>query len=92
MLFDSNIIIYGVEPEGAFLSPWFAISDACIASVTRIETLGFPRWFSLDEPRQSRLESTVEGMALLPLDAEITERAIDLRRMRPPLPPLVAMH
>ena len=39
MLLDSNILIYAVEPEGAFLSKWVEDAAACIATVSRIEVL-----------------------------------------------------
>ena len=42
MLLDSNILIYAAEPEGAFLSRWVEDAAACLATVSRIEVLGFP--------------------------------------------------
>ena len=54
MLLDSNILIYAAEPEGAFLSRWVEDAAACLATVSRIEVLGFPRWHLLDEARRAR--------------------------------------
>ena len=42
MILDTNIIIYACQPGGDWLAPWTAHPDAAIASVTRIEALGFP--------------------------------------------------
>lgn len=80
MLIDSNILIYAAEPEGAFLSQWVEDAAACLASVRRIEVLGFPRWHLLDETRRARLESLVGALVELPLDERTTTRAIELRR------------
>lgn len=82
MLLDSNILIYAAEPEGVFLRPLVADATACIASASRIETLGFPGWHRLDEARQARLETMVDGLVVLSLDERIAARAIDLRRRR----------
>jgi len=51
MLLYSNILIYAAEPEDAFLSQWVEDAAACLATVSRIEVLGFPRWHLLDEAR-----------------------------------------
>ena len=82
MLLDSNILIYAAEPEGVFLSQWVEDASACLSSISRAETLGFPRWHLLDEPRRVRLESLVDALVELPLDQRITGRAIELRRQR----------
>ena len=82
MLLDSNILIYAAEPEGAFLSNWVENPAACLASVSRVETLGFPRWHLLDEPRRIRLTSLVDALVELALDERITNPAIELRRQR----------
>jgi hypothetical protein len=59
MLLDSNILIYAAEPEGAFLSRWVEDAAACLATVSRIEVLGFPRWHLLEEMRRARMELLV---------------------------------
>ena len=82
MLLDSNILIYAVEPEGAFLSRWVEDADACIATVSRIEVLGFPRWHRLDETRRARLELIVGALPELPLDDHIATHAVELRRQK----------
>ncbi len=55
---------------------------ACLATVSRIEVLGFPRWNLLDETRCARLELLVGALPELPLDDRIAARAIDLRRQK----------
>ena len=74
MLLDSNILIYAAEPEGAFLSRWVEDAAACLATVSRIEVLGFPRWHLLDEMRRARLELLVGALPELPLDDRIAAR------------------
>jgi hypothetical protein len=75
MLLDSNILIYAAEPEGAFLSRWVEDAAACLATVSRIEVLGFPRWHLLDETRRARLELLVGALPELPLDNRIVARS-----------------
>lgn len=62
MLLDSNILIYAAEPEGAFLSRWVEVAAACLATVSHIEVLGFPRWRLLDEMQRDRLELLVGAL------------------------------
>jgi len=42
MLLDTNIVIYACQSGGEWLAPWTSHPDAAIASVTRIEALGYP--------------------------------------------------
>ncbi len=82
MVIDSNILIYAAEPREAFLSRWVEDPAACLASVSRIEVLGFPRWNALDEGRKAKLEALVGAMLQLPLDPAVVARAVELRRQR----------
>ena len=82
MLLDSNILIYAAEPENAFLSRWVEDAAACLATVSRIEVLGFPRWHLLDETRSARLELLVGALPELLLDDRIAACAIGLRRQK----------
>ena len=82
MLLDSNILISAAEPEGAFLSRWVEDAAACLATVSRIEVPGFPRWHLLDETRRARLELLVGAVPELPLDDRIAARVIELRRQK----------
>ncbi len=82
MLLDSNILIYAAEPTGAFLSRWVEDEAARITKLTRIEVLGFPRWYLVDEARRTKLETLVGTLLELPLDDRVVERAIELRRQK----------
>jgi predicted nucleic acid-binding protein len=82
MLLDSNILIHGAEPDGTFLNQWLEDAAACLATVSRIEVLGFPRWHLLDETRRGKLELLVGALPELPLDDVIAARAIELRRQK----------
>jgi predicted nucleic acid-binding protein len=76
MLLDSNILIYAAEPDTARFDSYLQNSNACLASVTRIEVLGFPGFFALDLFRQTRLEELVKTLVELPLDETIGDRAM----------------
>jgi predicted nucleic acid-binding protein len=80
MLVDSNIIIYAVQPENTFLTDFIETNPVAVASITRIEVLGFHLWHTLDADRQSLLEHLMETVTVLPLDDPVVDRAIRLRR------------
>jgi predicted nucleic acid-binding protein len=82
MLCDSNILIYAAEPDETRLDPYLEDPGACIASITRIEVLGFPGFDRLDEARQERLWAILVSLVELPLDERIIREAITLRRQR----------
>ncbi len=79
MLLDSNILIYGSKGEDAALDAILDRTDLSVASVSRIETLGYDH---LTEIEQQWLEIAFDRMSVLPLDEAIVERAIELRRTR----------
>lgn len=80
MLCDSNILIYAVEPGDAVCAPHVEHAEAAIASVTRIEVLGFPGFAALSAERQARLREVVTSLLKLPLDGPVIQRAIALRQ------------
>ena len=41
MLLDTNVVIYSCQTDGGWLTQWTGHADAAIASVTRVEALGF---------------------------------------------------
>jgi len=82
MLHDSNIIIYAAQPGVARFDQWLQHLDACMASVTRIEVLGFPGFTALDLARQTRLIDLIDSLVELPLDETISNRAVKLRQQR----------
>ncbi len=82
MVCDSNILIYAAEPGDGLCLPYVQRADAMIASVTRIEVLGFPRFNLLTPEQQSRLQTLVATTTELSLDEEIIRRAIELRQQK----------
>ena len=79
MLLDTNIVIYACQPGGGWLDPWTTHPDAALASVTRIEALGFAGITSQEE--DSILEF-VNACPAYPLDDEVIEQAIQLRQQK----------
>ena len=79
MLLDSNILIYGAEGGEPRLDAILDRTDLAVASVTRIETLGFHR---LTETERAWLSAAIGRMKVLPLSPEVEERAIALRQER----------
>ncbi len=82
MVCDSNILIYAAEPGDTLCLPYVQRANAMIASVTRIEVLGFPRFGNLPPERQARLQTIVATTAELAMDEEIIRRAITLRQQK----------
>ena len=79
MLLDSNILIYGADGGEPRLDAILDRTDLAIASVTRIETLGFHR---LNETERAWLGAAIERMQVLALTETVEERAIALRQER----------
>ena len=79
MLLDSNILIYGADGDEPALDAILDRTDLSVASVTRIETLGFHR---LDETERAWLDAAIGRMKVLPLDEAVEKRAIALRQER----------
>ena len=75
MLLDTNIIIYSCQPAGDWLSPWTAHPNAAIASVTRIEALGFA---GISPEQESAILNFISASPAYPLDDEVIEQAIKL--------------
>ena len=72
---DSNILIYAAEPGDTVCRPFVERAEAMIASVTRIEVLGFPRFGMLSADQQARLQTIVASTVELALDEEVIRRA-----------------
>ena len=79
MLLDSNILIYGAEGGNPQLDAILDRTDLSVASVTKIETLGYHR---LSYTERSWLETAIERTTVMPLDDMVTSRAIALRQER----------
>lgn len=82
MICDSNIIIYAAETGDALCLPYVQRADAMIASVTRIEVLGFPKFGELSLERQTQLRALLASTTELSLDEEIILQAIELRQQK----------
>jgi predicted nucleic acid-binding protein len=82
MLCDSNILIYAAEPGDMLCLPFVQRPEAIIASVIRVEVLGFPRFDALPQERKDMLKAIVSSCVEVSLDEEIILRAIDLRRQK----------
>jgi len=79
MILDTNIVIYACQPGGEWLAPWTTHPDAAIASVTRIEALGFAG-FSRGE--ETAILDFIHSSPIYALDDEVIEQAIHLRRQK----------
>jgi predicted nucleic acid-binding protein len=82
MLLDTKILIYSADPADSHCLSYVEREDACIASVTRIEVPGFPRWSNLPGDRARRLEEIVASMIQLQLNDAVIHQAILLRQQR----------
>ncbi len=82
MLCDSNILIYAADPDDKYCGLIVERDDAAIASVSRIEVLGFPGFSDLPEDHRQRLQEIVTTMVQLDLNERVIERAILLRQKR----------
>ncbi len=79
MLLDTNIVIHACQPGGAWLDPWTTHPDAAIASVTRIEALGFA---GISPEEETSILAFVNACPAYALDDEVIEQAIRLRQQK----------
>lgn len=79
MLLDTNIVIYSCQQGGEWLSPWTENPGAAIASVSRVEALGFP---AISDEEEAAIRSFFDASLCYALDDDVIERAIRLRRQR----------
>src|SRR5688572_7292084 len=79
MLLDTNIVIYACQPGGDWLSPWTSHPDAAVASVTRIEALGFAR---ISPAEDTAIRNFFTICLNYSLDPEVIEQAITLRQQK----------
>lgn len=82
MLCDSNILIYAADPDDTRCAPFAERDDAAIASVSRIEVLGFPGFGNLSEDRRARLHDIVASIVESELNERVIQRAIALRQQK----------
>jgi toxin FitB len=82
MLCGSNIVIYAAEPSDTRCLAFASRSDAAIATVSRIEVLGFPGFGRLSRERQIQLVEIVESIAEISLIEDIIQQAVLLRQQK----------
>ena len=77
MLLDTNIVIYACRPGGEWLAPWTEHPQACIASLTKIEALGF----AAIKPDEEQAINELFGTCIVhALDEAVIDRAVLVRR------------
>ena len=79
MLLDTNIVIYACQPDGGWLAPWTHHPNAAIASVTRIEALGFA---GISSEEETAILDFANSSPTYALDDDVVERAINLRQQK----------
>lgn len=78
-LLDSNIVIYLLDVQHAFLSERLSDMKFEISEISRLEVLGFP---GLSQIMFSAYQSLLDRLVQHPLSSTTIKRAIDLRRQR----------
>ena len=79
MLLDTNIVIHACQSGGDWLDPWTTHPDAAIASVTRIEALGFA---GISPEEETAILDFIHSSPIYALDDEVIEQAIRLRQQK----------
>jgi predicted nucleic acid-binding protein len=81
LLCDSNILIYAADPHDTRCAQFVERDDAAIASVSRIEVLGFPGFDNLSQDQQQRLREIVASMIELQLEPLVTRNTADFQHI-----------
>jgi len=79
ILFDTNIIIYSAQEEGAYLHDIFENEGGHYSVVTMVETLGFHK---MDKRQEGYLKLIFQRLKPLPITDPIIFKAIELRQKR----------
>lgn len=79
MLLDSNIIIYAVQPEHAFLRAFILAEGPAVSAVSYVEVLGYHQ---LSEQDRQDFEDFFAVAAVLPISSAVLDRAVQLRQLR----------
>ncbi|MEO5917204.1 MAG: type II toxin-antitoxin system VapC family toxin [Luteolibacter sp.] len=79
MILDTNIVIYACQPGGEWLGPWTTHPEAALASVTRIEALGYP---GISPEEETAILDFIRSSPIYALDDEVIEQAIHLRQQK----------
>ncbi len=78
-LLDSNIIIYATLSENEWLREWLETEPLAVSQISRVEVLGY---HLLKEEERRDLAGFLDALLVIPITAEITDRAIALRQQR----------
>lgn len=79
MLLDTNIVIYVCKPGGEWLGTWTNGPETALASVTRIESLGYA---GISREEDDAIRRFIAASMSYPLDDEIIEKAVILRQQK----------
>jgi len=79
MIPDTNIVIYACQPGGDWLVPRTTHPDAAIASITRIEALGFA---GISPEEETAIPDFIHSSPIYPLDEEVIGQSIHLRQQK----------
>ncbi|HRK33734.1 MAG TPA: type II toxin-antitoxin system VapC family toxin [Candidatus Hydrogenedentes bacterium] len=82
MLCDSNILIYAAHPDDTICMDFIVSQGVAIASVTRIEVLGYPGFREISQESKHRLRDLLMSLDELNLTDDVIERATGLRQER----------
>ena len=77
MLLDTNIVIHACRPGGEWFAPWTESPQAAIASVTKIEALGFA---SIKPDEELAIQELFATCIVHALDDAVIDRAVRVRR------------
>lgn len=78
-LLDSNIVIYAIQPENAWLRQLIMADSFAVSQITRVEVLG---WHLATPEDLADLETFLAAGAILGLTDVVADRAIALRQQR----------
>ena len=79
ILFDTNIIIYSAQNEGAYLHDIFEKEGGYYSVITMVETLGYRK---IDKRREGYFNLIFRRLKPLPVTDPIIFKAIELRKKR----------
>lgn len=82
MLCDSNILIYAAHPDDTIGYDFISSRGVAIASVMRIEVLGYPGFRHISQKSKQRLRDLLASLKDFELTDDVIERAIPLRQER----------
>jgi predicted nucleic acid-binding protein len=77
VLLDTNIVIHACRPDGEWLAPWTEAPQAAIASVTKLEALGFS---SIKPDEELAIQELFSTCIVHALNDVVIDRAVRVRR------------